>query len=293
MISILVATRNRPQLLVELLQSIQNQELKPFEVIIVDASDDFLPLDYQNYSFEIQHIKSDDPSISRQRNIGLNLVSKASIYLAVLDDDTIPTSSYLREVILFLENSVDAVGASGITDDAFSKNVNKKWMAFIKTLFFLESERSGVITKGAVNIGLRSVSRFPIETQWLIGCSVFKINKIRNLFYEKSLDGYSLGEDVIFSYKASAYGKLYLLPDVKLSHRQLSEHAHYKSQYWYKWVSYRKLLVSIMPGKHIKWIYYGWANFGQMIVVFLGRKETTKHDRMLSILAFIRGTLRG
>jgi hypothetical protein len=113
------------------------------------------------------------------------------------------------------------------------------------------------------------------------------------LFYERTLDGYSLGEDVIFSYKASAYGKLYLLPEVKLSHRQLSEHAHYKSQYWFKWASYRKLLVSIMPGKYIKWIYYGWSNFGQMLVVLLTRKGTTILDRILSILAIMRGTLRG
>ncbi len=262
-------------------------------MIIVDASDDFLDFDHGIYSFEIKHIKSDDPSISRQRNVGLKLISSTSKYLSILDDDTVPDPTYFMKVTSFLENSKYAVGASGITDDAFPTNKQKKITKLIKYLFLLDSPRSGVITKGAVNVGIRTTAASPIESEWLLGCSIYKIDKIRNLFYDSSLDGYSLGEDVIFSYKASASGKLYILPEVRLLHRQSSQGTHYKSDYWIKWVTYRKTLVSIMPGKILKWIYYGWANFGQMIMVLFTRSESSGFNRLLSILAITKGTLRG
>jgi glycosyltransferase involved in cell wall biosynthesis len=293
MISIVVATRNRPQLLAELLQAIQKQDLKPLEVIIVDSSDNFIDFDHRIYSFEIRHIKSNDPSISRQRNIGLKLVSSASKYLSVLDDDTIPDPTYLEKLTSFLENSRDTVGASGITEDTFPEKAGNKLTKFIKYLFFLDSSRSGTITRGAVNVGVRTSATSPIESAWLLGCSIYKINEIRNLLYDSSLDGYSLGEDVIFSYKASASGKLYILPEVRLLHRQSSQSTHYKSDYWFKWVTYRKTLVSIMPGKILKWIYYGWTNVGQVIMVLFTRRESTGLNRLLSILAITKGTLRG
>lgn len=296
MISIVVATRNRPHLLKELLQSIQEQELKPKEVIIVDSSDDFLDFDHSVYSFEIKHIKSDDPSISRQRNIGLNMISHNSIYLSVLDDDTIPGPTYLKRLIFFLENSGETVGVSGLPVNNIStdkKAKGKEWIKFMKHLFFLDSSKSGIITKGGVNIGLRTSESSPIDSEWLIGCSVYKINRIRHLRYESNLDGYSLGEDVIFSYKASFLGKLYLLPDIELPHRESSQLHHYRSNYWFKWSSYRKTLLSIMPGRILKWICYAWANFGQIVMILFTRKELTVLNRASSIVAIARGALHG
>jgi glycosyltransferase involved in cell wall biosynthesis len=293
MISIVVATRNRPQLLTELLQSIQKQQLMPLEVIIVDASNEILDLDHTIYSFKIKHIKSNDPSISRQRNIGLKSISSDSNYLSVLDDDTIPDPTYLKYITSFLENSESAIGASGITEDTYPANKINKLTKFIKYLFFLDSPRSGIITKGAVNVGIRATSSSPIESEWLLGCSVYKIKKIRHLLYDSSLDGYSLGEDVIFSYRASNSGKLYILPEVRLLHLQTSRTTHYNSDYWFKWVTYRKILVSIMPGKILKWAYFGWANIGQMIMVLFTRRKSTGLNRVSSIFSIIKGSLHG
>jgi glycosyltransferase involved in cell wall biosynthesis len=293
MISIVVATRNRPQLLRGLLQSIQVQDLMPKEVIIVDASDEYPDFDHQEYSFELKHVRSMDASISRQRNLALSLVSKDSLYFAVLDDDTYPEPDYLKKIVSFLQSTDNAVGASGVTADNFPVIRTRSWTTYLKHLFFLESSQSGKITKGAINIGLRTKRKFPIESDWLIGCSVYKIKQLGNLVYESCLDGYSLGEDVIFSYKASAHGKLYILPDVRLPHLQYSVVTHYKNQYWFKWSSYRRTLVTIMPGKFLKWMFYWWANFGQMLVVLSARKDSTIRNRLSSVLSLIRGSLNG
>jgi GT2 family glycosyltransferase len=224
------------------------------------------------------------------------LISSGSIYLSVLDDDTIPDPTYLKRIISFLENSEETIGVSGLPVDPLStikRTKSNELMKYIKYLFFLDSTRSGTITKGGVNIGLRTTDSSPIESKWLIGCSIYKINKIRNLFYDSTMDGYSLGEDVIFSYKASTSGKLYLLPDVEFQHRQSSQQAHYKSNYWFKWASYRKTLISIMPGTRLKWFYYVWANLGQILMISFSRKGSSGLNRATSIVAIIRGTLRG
>lgn len=293
MLSILVATRNRPQLLEGLLQSIEAQELIPHEVIIVDASDVYQEVDPQMYQFNLKHVRSADASISRQRNFGLSLVSKDTVYLAILDDDTYPNPDYLKKIVLFLQSNTNAVGASGVTSDAFTLPARRSWISFLKRLFFLDSSQSGIITKGAVNIGLREIADHPIKCEWLIGCSVFKLKRIGNLQYESSLDGYSLGEDVIFSFKASELGDLFVLPNVKLPHLQYSEISHYKSQYWFKWSSYRKTLVELLPGKYLKWMFYWWSNLGQVLIVLCSRRGLSMRIRVSSAFALLKGSLNG
>ena len=78
------------------------------------------------YQFKLKHVRSADASISRERNIGLSLVSKDSVYLAVLDDDTYPEPDYLTEIVSFLHSNEKAVGASGVKSDAFTLRVGNQ-----------------------------------------------------------------------------------------------------------------------------------------------------------------------
>lgn len=289
-ISVVVASRNREQYLPRLLESLQTQTLKPIEVIIIDASDTFVDLPKKTFAFKLTHIATRDASISRQRNLGVNLVSKESEYLAILDDDTYPESRYFEEICDFLGQQKHAIGVSGIPRSLKTGETNYKRTSLLKTAFFLDSFKSGSLTKGGVNVGIRKLSKDPISVEWLIGCAVYKLNSVRELKYEEEFDGYSLGEDVIYSYRASKKGSLFVLPQVSLPHFEVSSTEHYSSEYWRMWTKNRRNLVSIMPSGTAKWISYHWANFGQILILLFDFKSPTR-IRFRSIAQMIKGSI--
>ena len=289
-ISVVVATRNRQHYLSKLLESIQSQTLKPIEVIVIDSSNTLTELPKKTFSFKLIHIPTLDASISRQRNHGISLVSQESKYLAILDDDTHPDPNYFEYLCGFLGKQNYAVGVSGIPRSSKSGKSNYKKTNLLKILFLLDSFKSGSITRGGVNVGIRESKQEPILVDWLIGCAVYKLNLVRELKYEEEFDGYSLGEDVIYSYRASRKGSLYVLPQISLPHLEVSSKDHYRAEYWRMWTRNRKNLVSIMPGGTIKWLSYNWANLGQTLILFFDFR-TPIQVRFRSIFQLIKGVI--
>ncbi len=264
----------------------------PTEVIVVDASDEHTDIKASRLPFKLNHITTTDSSISRQRNLGISLASKNSKYLSILDDDTFPEEEYFQKIINFLDQNDTVIGASGIT---FPRNEYlTRWnlIKLLKNIFFLDSNHSGSITKGGINVGVRSMDTIPLKVEWLIGCSVFRIERVRNLGYENSFDGYSLGEDVLFSYEAAKFGDLYLLPCVQINHLEESKSNHYQPDYWYRWSKNRKPLIRVMPGRVNKWLYYNWSNLGQILVVLLNPKKDIM-TRLKSATKIVKGALSG
>jgi glycosyltransferase involved in cell wall biosynthesis len=289
-ITVVVASRNREQYLPRLLESLESQTLKPVEVIIIDASDNFVDLPKKTFSFNLTHIATFDASISRQRNHGVSLISKESEYLAILDDDTYPETTYFEEICGFFGQLKNAVGVSGIPRSSRTGETNHKKTSLLKTIFFLDSFKSGSLTKGGVNVGIRKLSKDPMSVEWLIGCAVYKLDSVRELKYEEEFDGYSLGEDVIYSYRASKKGNLFVLPQVSLPHFEISSMDHYSPQYWRMWTKNRRNLVSIMPGGTAKWISYHWANFGQILILLFDFRSPMR-IRFRSIVQMIKGSM--
>ena len=89
-ISIIIPTRNRHLKLIKTINYLSKNSFFFREIIIVDSSDkkakDIKKLKnkYENLNIKIFHSK---PSISLQRNIGLNKVRKNTNYVMFLDDD--------------------------------------------------------------------------------------------------------------------------------------------------------------------------------------------------------------
>ena len=289
MITVVVASKNRPNHLLALLESLKKQTQLPAEVIIVDASDSFAKIEDSNLPFKVTHVPTKDSSISRQRNLGKRLIDSNTKYLSILDDDTYPEEKYLEKVVDFLEVNEQVAGASGITFPPNDYMSTSKVIHLIKSIFFLDSQHSGIITKGGINIGLRTHSLTPLKTEWLIGCSVFRMSLIKTLEYEGSLDGYSLGEDVLFSYRVAKLGDLFLLPGVQINHHEVSKSSHYRPEYWYKWSKNRRLLIVLMPGRLLKWVFYTWSNLGQTLIVLCNPRIDSRL-RFQSALKIIKGT---
>lgn len=93
-VSVIIPTRNRSSYLLQILLNINAQTYRHIEVIIIDQSDVFLPVDSSAYFFPLQHIKDDNRGQSSARNKGIDL-AKGEYFLFV-DDDMLVNENWVE-----------------------------------------------------------------------------------------------------------------------------------------------------------------------------------------------------
>ena len=111
--SIIVPTRNRKDLLLELIRRIDLEDERLIEMIIVDSSDKNFDAEMINLSSKIHFVFTDVRSASIQRNIGVKQLSSQSNYVFFLDDDVKPDIDYFNSLLATIKVG-KAIGASGI-----------------------------------------------------------------------------------------------------------------------------------------------------------------------------------
>lgn len=247
--SVVVPTRNREASLRNLLTKIIDQTLLPNEIIIVDSSD-IAQSSYETINKSIKYLHTSEKSAAKQRNLGMITVSEDLQVLFFLDDDTNPNSTYFEDMLDTLL-SLNAVGVSGlaINPEKIERIKPRGLFGFIKKIFFLDSNIDGKLLISGVGIPVRKKDAGIIEVDWLIGCSGWDFQKIRKLKFEEDFSGYSLGEDVIFSVKASKLGKLFVNSNIILNHLELPQTDLDVIKYNYMWVYYRFRLSKYIRNK--------------------------------------------
>jgi glycosyltransferase involved in cell wall biosynthesis len=141
-ISILVCTHNRPETLALLLDALKPQlAAAPAEVIVVDsasrpeAAERVRDLVRQVAGARL--IRVDEPGVSRARNIGLQQVRAP--WIAVLDDDEVPTPTWLASALSLIRRlPEDCAVCGGNVRPIYPKGSNPKvgprWSAYLSTI---------------------------------------------------------------------------------------------------------------------------------------------------------------
>ena len=290
MISVVIPTCNRPSDLNTLLQCLIKQDIPISETIVVDSSDnDLIIASDISESLSIKHIRVGVKSAAIQRNIGLDQVSESCSFLSFLDDDVKPDSNYLSNLVKGLKLN-NGIGISGI---AINPEKLKEFRvpptgAFgtLQRIFFLDSRIDGVLLKSGVNIPIRKYSGPVTKVEWLIGCSVWDFNMIKKIRFEADFMGTSLGEDVIFSVRASKLGTLFVDPSTHLWHTESDIGRQKGANFWAMWVVNRKRLVAVSSSSRPNYIYFHFANLGQILSLIYSafRSKTLSKWAFLGIL---------
>jgi glycosyltransferase involved in cell wall biosynthesis len=264
-ISVVIPTLNRHTLLNKLVSHLLLfQDID--EIIIIDSSDATNPEVFDSQNKRMSYVRTQIKSAAIQRNIGLELVSKKTTHIAFIDDDTWPEKDYFSELEKTM-NKFNAVGVSGITNDLYTKlkkeDGNGKRDIF-KKLFFLASSQECVVLRSGVNTPVNELKNTEVQAQWLIGCSLWSRELIRNVRFDSSLLTNSIGEDVIFSIQASANGPLYVNKDVVLQHNSSTEYAKSLSIFE-QWITNRKKIINLLGNSFIHKLCYIIANTGAFL----------------------------
>ncbi len=138
-VSIVIVSRDRPQLLLRAISAVSQLDYDPFELIIVACPAGIAALDTHPLSDKIKTIPFDIPNISIARNLGIQ--QAAGDIVAFLDDDAVPEPRWLRELIAPFDNPKVAacggyvIGRNGfsyqwrgrsLSEDGFTQNLNLK-----------------------------------------------------------------------------------------------------------------------------------------------------------------------
>ncbi len=243
--SLVICTYKRPDSLRRLLSSVATQKLYPNEILIIDGSPETETeemLSGSNFRhLKYYKVKEEDRGLTRQRNIGVQRVSRECEIICFLDDDIILSSSYFEKLIETYGEFPDALGASGyITNeiewqrtelekdpspgrfyfDGWHRTEGSRFS--LRRKFGLAPDKPpGIMpdfSHGYSTAFLPPSGRTYEVELMMGGLASYKVEIFKKLKFSNFFEKYGLYEDADFSLRVSKLGKLYVNTAARLEH---------------------------------------------------------------------------
>ncbi len=243
--TLIVCTYMRPEPLLKLLQSVQQQTLFPDEILVIDGSTNeetkVVLADNKLANLRYYQVSSEHRGLTQQRNFGVNCVSDAMEIVCFLDDDIVLEANYFQQLIHAYTIYPEALGVGGlITNETQWKNVGDDYQPKSNEFYFDGWKRKDgsrfVLRK---KLGLdsdcppgfsslfshgRSVGFLPpsgkiYEVEMLMGgVASYRKSTLELLQFSTYFEGYGLYEDADFSLRVAQKGKLFINTSAQLNH---------------------------------------------------------------------------
>ena len=270
-LSVVICTKDRPEMLATCLESLQRQTRRPEEIVIVDASatparDAADRLAGNMRGCRVALISS-APGLPRQRNLGTRATTGSVV--VYLDDDVVLDAGYLAAVARTFDDDrsgqIGGVGGAQVPDPTPREGLLRRVAC---RLFLLDTYGRGVVKRsGRPDYVFSPRSR--MEVEFLSGCNMaYRRDVLAALSFDERLSGYALGEDLQFSYRVSRRWKLVLTPDARLDHRHAGEGRPLRDDYQAMAVFNRYLFFREHVARGpLDWIAYVWSSAGAMLLI--------------------------
>ena len=266
-ISVVIATKDRPERLKKCLAHIAKQTKQPYEIVIIDGSSTpFDGIKAVNKWIKIIY-KNKKSSMVEARNIGIRHASGDVVLF--LDDDAFMENTYIENLSSFYDSHNEAGGAEGN----------------------IVNENSRRLLARALNF-----PRFPdredvMHVRSLHGCNMsFRKEVFNDFMFDEKLVGY-YNDDDEFCGRASKKYKLFFVPSARLVHDQtkyggarIDHYTNYNTLVFNQFYS-----LSRIRGKDI----FDVFNYLFSQVVMIARAFIfVKKDRHRAIKGILRGYRR-
>lgn len=209
--SIIIPTLNRAVLVRNLLACIEKQTVLPYEVIIVDQSDDCAARDifeaWNPPGIIKKYIFREVKSLILARHAGLDACAETDL-VAFFDDDITLDPRFCEEIVkVFYEDRDGAyAGGMGAVDG---------WAYRFKPLqhfFLMPHEGSGRFLPSGMQTFPHWKKEF-CETEFLSGgCTFWRRKIIQKYRFDERLSGFGCGDDVDISHRITREYKLFFQP---------------------------------------------------------------------------------
>ena len=239
--SLVVCTYKRPNPLLKLLESVNEQTVYPNEILIIDGSPDDETKDLLQ-QIQFNHVKyfkvgESDRGLTRQRNFGISKVDPSSDVVCFLDDDTVLKKDFFENLLLTYEIHWDAIGVAGYIlsevkwekkepcfneygIDGFSRKLGSR-NVLRKKLGLLSDKPPGIMPEysNGFSTGFYPPTgkTYPVEF-FMGGVASYRRELFQEISFSPFFEGYGLYEDMDFCLRASRFGQLYLNTAAQLYH---------------------------------------------------------------------------
>ena len=220
--SLIIPTKDRPKSLKNLIESIEGLISKLNEIIIIDSSNkenlEFTKKFVSKFN-NVKLIKS-APSISEQRNLGIENCNMENKFLMFCDDDIVFEKDSINIMSDFIHSNQNYLGYGfNLIEDykeSFFDNLKKH--KFLEKIGLYNSKPGVVCENGwhtkNCNLGEN------LETNWLsTQACIYRSSVFKDSKFDTTLGKYSYLEDLFFSYNVFKKGKLYICSKAKYNHK--------------------------------------------------------------------------
>lgn len=301
--SIIVATRNRPDDIANFLDSLEQQTVKPNEIIIVDSSDKILceyPSFLEHFSAKkfpnIRLIyKHTKPGLTYQKNIGVKAASCEIIYF--FDDDIILEKNYLQDINkIFEENPIYAGGMGDISNIPPQKNISAFLSRFLKKIFMLPSVySSGKFTLSGMPQHSYGTNKFKEVEVLGGGLTAYRSWVFKKNLFDENLKNYAFMEDCDFSRRVSYKHPLFYNPKAKLKHLEspvARDKLEINRAMFIRNYSYI-FFKNFYPKNKLKVIAYFWSIIGLFAeAIFYRKNKSYLKGYTLGLIGFWKNKLK-
>lgn len=219
-ISIVVATKDRPDDLRRLLLSLCQQTVSPSEIIVVDASREALESVVTAFpELRTRYLRHWPPSAAAQRNAGIRACDLSTTLIGFADDDTTFEPDAFAAMLRFWKGAdKDVLGASfNIVNYSLPGGQSLKRSRVSARLGLYPTKLGRVAASGWQSvIGKVSQTQF---VEWLPTTAVvWRRHVLDSYVFDEYFDTYSYVEDLDFSYSIGRKGRLAIVAEACYSH---------------------------------------------------------------------------
>lgn len=219
-ISLVVATKDRPDDLKMLLESLRKQTAGPDEIVVIDSSarpSEDLAAHFPELT--VRYIRHWPPSAAAQRNAGVRACDSASTFIGFADDDTVFEPEAFAHMRRFWETAdPDVLGASfNIRNCPQQEHRALKHSSLVEKMGLYSSKLGSVSPSGWHTIvGEAKESQF---VDWVPTTAVlFRREVFDRDVFDEFFEGYSYLEDLDLGYTISRLGRLAIVADAGFKH---------------------------------------------------------------------------
>lgn len=294
--AVIICTRNRPADLRRTLGSIAalGDEAAALLVLVVDASDAAAAAKNRRTAARASGLAlrrvpyPGPPSLTRQRNFGLDQLPASVEIVHFVDDDVTVLPGYFTRLAAYLDGHPGVGGVGGCLCEPDRPAVATRGR-LLRRFFFLDGEPPGrVLPSGiALPAQVNSACGPAVRTvAWLSGCSsTYRRTLLDTHRFDPALSGYALFEDLDLSYRIGQVTGLAVVPGARLVHHRSAQNRHRAGRYAYSAVVHRYWFVQKNLSHPLRRAAFWWAMLGQALARFFSRHPARR--------ASLRGHLRG
>ena len=253
-IALLIPTKDRPQQLTNLLESLVIQSVSLGRILIVDGGES---VERQVTAFAdrlpVEYIACHPPGQIRQQKMGLARLDERTPLIGLFDDDIVFAAPDALAVMVAFWNQAPAETAGVACNILNEPPHNPSWL---RRLFMVDGREPGKILKSGRNTRVGSV-QVDTQTEWLPGGATFWRADILRAFPKKEIYAKrAMCEDLLFSYPIGKRYPLYVCRGSRVRHEHVFDHVAKRPHRYYGQVDvlWRMYFVSLHKELSMGWL---------------------------------------